>query len=412
MQAAILTIGTELTRGELVNTNAAWLGERLTALGYEVVEHTTVADDDAKMLSAFHRLSREVSVVIVTGGLGPTTDDRTASCIAAALGVALVRDEASLAAIRARLEARGRTLSDSNAKQADLPAGARVLPNAHGTAPGFAVVLGGARFFFAPGVPREMKPMFDDHVAPELGATAVARSAQIRIGTFGMPESLVGDALAGLEEAHPGLVLGYRAHFPEVEVKVLVNDETAEIAARRARSIADEVRARLGDFAYGEGGAGLVAHVSELLVRENETLALAESCTGGLVAHLLTAPAGASRFFLAGAVTYANEAKADLADVPIDLVARHGAVSVPVARAMAEGIRARSKADYGVAITGVAGPSGGSVEKPVGTVFLAVASAAGTVDHHLFFPHDRPLVQTYAAFTALDLLRRRLCGMP
>lgn len=412
MDVAILTIGTELTRGELVNTNAAWLSTRLTELGFDVVEHAVVADDKPKIVRAFHRLASEVGVVIVTGGLGPTTDDLTAECAAEALGVALVRDEDSLARIRERFVSLKRTMSVSNEKQADFPAGATVLVNPIGTAPGFFVTLGDARLFFTPGVPREMKKLFDEQIAPRIESHAKRDSYQIRIGTFGLPESVVGERLAGLEEANPGLVIGYRAHFPEVEVKVFVRAGDAAAAESRARSLADEVTRRLGDHAYGEGDGGLVAHVSELLVAKGLTLALAESCTGGLVGHLLTRPAGASRFLLAGAITYANEAKTEFANVPAELIAAHGAVSEPVARAMAEGIRARAKADFGVAITGVAGPGGGSPEKPVGTVFLAVASRSGTVVKPLLFVHDRPMIQTYAAYAALDLLRRTVAGLP
>jgi len=411
MDAAILTIGTELTRGELVNTNAAWIGTRLTELGFDVVEHAVVADDRDKIVRVFHRLSAEVGVVIVTGGLGPTTDDLTAECAAQALGAPLVRDEASLAKIRERFVMLKRPMSISNEKQADLPRGATVLPNPVGTAPGFAIALGKARFFFTPGVPREMKKMFDEQIVPHIEGHASRDTFQIRIGTFGLPESVVGERLAGLEAANPGLVIGYRAHFPEVEVKILVRAEDHTKAEERARALADETKRRLGDHAYGEGDGGFVAHVSELLAGRGLTLALAESCTGGLVGHLLTKPAGASRFLLAGAITYANEAKTDLANVPAALIAAHGAVSEPVARAMAEGIRARSKADFGLAITGVAGPGGGSPEKPVGTVFLAVASAKETVVKPLLFVHDRAMIQMYAAFCALDLLRRAVIGL-
>ncbi|MBN9166269.1 MAG: competence/damage-inducible protein A, partial [Myxococcales bacterium] len=217
----MLSIGTELTRGELVNTNASWLATGLTELGFEVIEHCTVDDDKGRIVAALDRLARAAKVIVCTGGLGPTTDDLTTVAVAAALGVGIERDEASLDHIRRRFEKLGRTMSESNAKQADFPAGAAILPNPIGTAPGFAVEIHGARAFFMPGVPREMKRMFDEHVVPRIREVAPNDSHQLRFRTFGLPESVVGEKLDGIEAAFPGVTIGYRAHFPEIEVKVL-----------------------------------------------------------------------------------------------------------------------------------------------------------------------------------------------
>src|SRR5580704_15583143 len=221
MTCAVLSIGTELTRGELVNSNAAWLAAELTSVGFEVVEHTVVDDDVERILEALRRLSTRVRVVVSTGGLGPTSDDVTTKAIATTLGVGLMRDNASLEAIRRRFEKAGRTMSPSNEKQADFPEGAEVLPNTAGTAPGFGVRLGDCALFFLPGVPREMEIMFEEQVAPRIRALAPDDSYQTRLRTFGLPESVVGERLAGVEAAYPGITLGYRAHFPEIEVKVL-----------------------------------------------------------------------------------------------------------------------------------------------------------------------------------------------
>lgn len=406
--SVILTIGTELTRGELVNSNAAWLGERLTALGFDVVSHLTIADDRARIVRTLRSLAREAKVVVVTGGLGPTTDDLTSECAAEALGVPMQRSEASLAAIVARFERLGRPMSPSNAKQADFPEGADVLPNAQGTAPGFGMVLDGCQFFFMPGVPREMKAMFEGEVVPRIAPLGRALSHQIHLHCFGLPESQVGERLAGLEAATPGLTLGYRAHFPEIEVKVLVRADDLATAKTRAAEVAREVRARLGEAVFGEGDDTFAAVVARSLLEKKLTLAVAESCTGGLVGHLLTREAGASAYLLADAVTYANEAKTRFAGVDPGLIAAHGAVSEEVARAMAEGIRERAGADVALSLTGVAGPSGGSPEKPVGTVFLAVATAKGTRVKKVFFAHERPMVQMFAAFAGLDLVRREV----
>lgn len=406
MTCAILTIGTELTRGELVNGNAAWLSERLTELGFEVSEHLVVPDDRARVVGALKRMAAAFELVLVTGGLGPTTDDLTTECAAAALGVGLVRDEASMAHMRARFTRLGREMSQTNEKQADFPEGADVLPNPVGTAAGFGVVLDGCRFFFMPGVPREMERMFEAEITPRIRALAAADTHQISLRTFGMGESAIGERLDGIEASHPGVTLGYRAHFPEVEVKVHARAEGTAEARLRAEAAAAEVRERLGDAVWGEGREPFAAVVARAFVDRRLTLALAESCTGGLVSHLLTRAAGASEYFLAGAVTYANSAKTTFAGVSPGTLATHGAVSPEVAHEMAEGVRLRAGADVGLAITGVAGPGGGSVEKPVGTVYLAVSTARETRVVHRFFAHDREHIQAYAAHCGLELLRR------
>jgi nicotinamide-nucleotide amidase len=221
MTAAVLSIGTELTRGELVNSNAAWLGEQLTMLGFEVREHVTVEDDLTHIVEVLERLTRVHRVVVSTGGLGPTTDDLTTEAVARALGVPLVRDEASLERIRGLFASFGRTMSPSNAKQADFPQGADVLLNEQGTAPGFAVRVNEALLFVLPGVPREMKHIFSERIVPRIAELAERTSHQLHVRTFGMPESQLGDALSGMEAAFPGLTIGYRASFPEIELKLL-----------------------------------------------------------------------------------------------------------------------------------------------------------------------------------------------
>src|SRR3954454_16150685 len=226
MSAAILSIGTELTRGEIVNTNASWLAAELTAAGFDVTEIAAVDDDPARIIATLRRLATTHAVVVASGGLGPTTDDLTTVAVAEALGVSLVRDVASLEAIRRRIEAVGRKMSPTNEKQADFPVGAEVLPNPVGTAPGFSVKLEQALCFFVPGVPREMKRLYADHIAPRIAALAPSNKFQIRLKTFGLPESIVGEKLQGVEARFPGVVLGYRAHYPEIEVKVLAKAGT------------------------------------------------------------------------------------------------------------------------------------------------------------------------------------------
>jgi nicotinamide-nucleotide amidase len=407
MTAAILCIGTELTRGELVNTNASWLAESLTRIGLEVAAIDCVDDDHGRIEASLRRLAAEHRVLVCTGGLGPTTDDITTECAARVAGQTLVRDQTSLEAIERLLARFGRKLAASNAKQADFPAGARILPNPNGTAPGFQVQLLGADAYFMPGVPREMKAMFDASIAPYLGQLVSEPRQQIVLRTFGLPESEVNDRLAGIEATF-GVVIGYRATLPEIEVKVLAKAPSADAARALSRRAADEVRARLGDHVYAEGNSRMPEHVGGLLAQRGLTLAVAESCTGGLAAELLTRTPGCSRYFLGGVVTYANQAKTQLLGVPAELFAAHGAVSAEVALAMAEGVRSRLGADIGLAFTGIAGPDGGSEQKPVGLVHWAITGATGSEQRDRIFMGNRDDIRRRAVFAGLDLIRRRL----
>jgi nicotinamide-nucleotide amidase len=411
MTAAVLCTGTELTRGELANGNGTFLAEALTTLGFEVAAVDVVDDDAERIVHALERLGREHDVLVCTGGLGPTTDDLTSECVARVLGVPLERDEVSLETIRARLERAGRTMAASNAKQADFPRGASILPNANGTAPGFSVRLGRAAAFFLPGVPSEMRAMFAASVAPAIESLVADRSHQTILRTFGLPESEVNDRLNGIEAAH-GVTLGYRAKLPEIEVKVLARAPTRDQARARSEAAALDVRARLGDdIVYGEGDTSLPEAVCRLLEARSLTLAIAESCTGGLIAELVTSVPGSSRSFLGGVVTYSNASKTDLSSVSPALIETHGAVSEEVARAMAEGTRRRFGSSLSLAVTGIAGPDGGSAEKPVGLVHFAVTNDTGTIAKHTVFSGGRDVVRRRAAFAALALVRRVVRGL-
>jgi nicotinamide-nucleotide amidase len=406
MTCVVLSIGTELTRGELVNSNAAWLAAELTSIGFEVIEHAVVDDDVERIIATLRRLSPRVRVIVTTGGLGPTTDDLTTVAVAAALGVAVVRDDASLDHIRRRLERAGRTLTASNAKQADFPAGAEVLPNPLGTAPGFSVRLGECSAYFLPGVPSEMKRMFEDQVARRIRPLAPNNLFQSRLRTFGLPESVVGDKLAGVEAAHPGTTIGYRAHFPEIEVKVLARAASHAAAHELCDRATAEVRVRLGGYVYGEADDTFAGVVGRALRTRGWSLAIAESCTGGLVGHMLTREPGASEFLLLDAVTYANSSKASILGVNEDSIRWHGSVSPEVACEMALGARRVSGADIALSLTGVAGPSGGTDTKPVGTVHIALARPDGTVEsQHRLFTGDRARIQTLASYAGLEMVR-------
>ncbi|MGD8862741.1 MAG: competence/damage-inducible protein A [Myxococcales bacterium] len=411
MRAAILSIGTELTRGELVNSNATWLSERLTALGFEVMEHAVVPDDSAWIGGTLSRFGRQVKLVVSTGGLGPTSDDMTAAAVAELLGVPLRRDEPSLARIRDRYARQGREMPAPNVKQADLPEGAAVLDNDEGTAPGFAVDVGEARCFFLPGVPREMRHMFEVHVATEMGPRVARTSHQVHIRSFGLRESEVAERLTELDlggaRQREGVTLGYRARFPEIEIKVLARGADEAGASALAAEVAREVRDRLRPHDFGDGREDFPEHVHRLLQRSGLKLAVAESCTGGLIGKLLTDHAGSSDYLLLDAVTYANAAKHAVLGVGEAVLERHGAVSSEVAAAMADGARAAVDADLAVATTGIAGPGGGTADKPVGTVWLGLARRGEkTLTERIQLSGDRGRIRTLTAHVALLWIAR------
>lgn len=412
MTVAILSIGTELTCGEIVDTNAVWLAAELVEAGFVVATKMSVPDEIERIRDALRMLAERHRVVVATGGLGPTSDDLTAAAAAEAAGVAVVRDESALLAIRRRVEARGRVVTPAHEKQADVPQGAEILANAEGTAPGFGVAIGPARALFLPGVPGEMRRMFKEQVLPRIRPEATNDRWTIRLRTFGFGESIVASHLEGLEREHEGVRLGYRVHGPEVDVKVQARSSGVAAAREIAARVAADVRARLGDVVFGEGDESLPEAVGRGVRARGWRLALAESCTGGLVSHLLTSFPGASEFLVGSAVTYANSAKTRLLGVSEDTLRGHGAVSAEVAAEMAEGARRLCGVDVGLAITGIAGPGGGSSVKPVGLVHWAVAHPGGTVLRDRVFPGTRGEIQTHAAYAALDLLRRVAAGLP
>lgn len=408
MSAAVLCIGTELTRGEVVNTNASWISEMLSAEGLEVTAVDCVDDHPGRIAGALRRLGAEHDLLVCTGGLGPTTDDITSECAAAVLGVPLDRDAVSLDAIRERMSRFGRTMAPSNEKQADFPRGARILANRNGTAPGFSVRIGRAQSYFLPGVPHEMKAMFEEWIAPELAEHRRDVTHQILIRTFGKPESTVNDLLAGIEQKH-GVVIGYRAHFPEIQVKVIARAAARADAERVAEAASAEVEARLGpEIVYGRGAQGLPEAVGELLLARKLMLGVAESCTGGLVGAMMTDAPGSSAYFAGGVIAYSNDVKQRVLRVPTALLAEHGAVSAEVARSMAEGALDAIGADVALSITGIAGPGGATELKPVGLVHFAVATRERTLDAHFVNPTGRDLVRRRAAWAALALVRRML----
>ena len=425
MTAEILTIGDEILRGEIVDSNKAFLAERLLQLEVETRFQSSVRDDPEDMRDAFLRARGRAEIVIVSGGLGPTRDDLTVEVLARTFGRELVLHEPSLAAIRAFFARVGREMAENNARQALVPAGAEVLENPVGTAPGCMLELpagaggaaGPALFFCLPGVPRELMKMMDEQVLPRIAArraaagkpAAVMRAVLLR--TFGLGESNLDQELRDV--AREGdVTLGFRTAFPDNYLRPVARGATAAEAEARLAKVCDAIRERLGALVYGTGDETLEQVVGALLAARGLSLATAESCTGGLVGARVTAVPGSSRYYRGGVVAYSNEAKETLLEVPGAALRRHGAVSAEVARAMAEGARRRLGADLAVSTTGISGPDGGTAEKPVGLVYVGFASPAGSDAHELLFPLDRERHRSLTAQVALDCVRRFLLGEP
>lgn len=413
MRVEILNTGTELMLGHVVNKHLASIAEALFPLGLRVQRQMTVPDGDA-IRDALHDTFQRADVVFVTGGLGPTTDDLTREIVADLLGLELQHDEAIWRAIQERFKRRGIPWSERVKLQALRPRDASVLPNPNGTAPGLhlpPLAVPGVpdastpRIFLLPGPPRELLPMLKDHVVPILkallpgGAVHEMRSCRIA----GLGESLVEERV-GADLLALGLEVGYCARPGEVDLRLIGDPETL---AKAGRIIAE----KLGDFIFTHDTRPLERVVIESLTAAGRTVAVAESCTGGFIANALTDVPGASRVFLAGYVTYANEAKASALGVDPALIAKHGAVSAPVARAMAGGAASAAGSHFALATTGIAGPDGGTPEKPVGTVFVALAeSGSETLVQRHRFATDRGTFKHLVAQTAMDLLLRSLDG--
>jgi nicotinamide-nucleotide amidase len=404
--AEMINTGTELLFGSVANTHLAFLGQQLFPLGLRISRQTTVPDGDA-IRDAILEAAPRCQLILITGGLGPTTDDVTREIVAELTGRSLEYDETIFAKIRERFEKRGLRLTDPISRQAYVPKGAQILPNDHGTAPGLYVPATDKlpHLILLPGPPRELRPMFERYATPiiqTLVGTTDLTAAVFR--TIGLGESyaqeLIGADLAAIED----LELGYCARVGELDLRLVGSLQSV----RRGTEI---VRTRLSDHIVSEDGSELEAIVVRLLTQRGATVAVAESCTGGLLANRFTNVPGASAVFLEGNVTYSNAAKTRTLGVPTELLDRVGAVSKEVALAMAEGARARAAATYALSTTGIAGPDGGTPEKPVGTVFVGLASAgAPSQVEGLFFPTDRATFKQMVTQSALDLLRTHLVG--
>ena len=413
MKAELLAIGSELLGPLRAETNSLWLTERLLDAGIEVAARATLADDAALIESAFRAALARADVVIATGGLGPTADDLTREALAAATGRGLRRDDKVVEALRARFARYVRVMSDTNLKQADVIEGALVLANPRGTAPGQLVEHASRIVVLLPGPPREMMPMFDEQVLPKLraraGARRVVRRRVLRIA--GMGESAVDELAAPVYtrfENPKTTILGAPG---QVELHLVAHGDGDADAEARIDELARLLHEALPGRIFSDDGRELPRVVVDLLRERRLTLALAESCSGGLLSARLTEVPGVSAVLERSVVSYANQAKIDALGVPAELVAAKGAVSEEVAAAMAAGVLASARSDVSVAITGIAGPDGGTPEKPVGLVYVATAGAAGTRVRKNLFPGGRELVRQQSTQTALEMLRRGLLGL-
>lgn len=405
---AVLTIGDELINGEMADTNTRTIARLLGGAGLKIREALSVGDDEDDIARALQQLQERRRVVIVTGGLGPTGDDLTARGAARAFRRPLCLNDEALAQIRAHFRRTGRDMHPRNEKQALLPQRATVIPNPIGSAPGFALQVEHCTLFFLPGVPNEMEAMLRASLLPQLAGLVPVTVFRERIYTLlGIAEPAVDARLEAI--AFPeGVTIGYGVDFPLVYLKLRACGPDADALLDQAEVLA--LRS-VGDYFVARDAESPAQAVARLLTAAGESLALAESCTGGLIAGQLTAIPGASAFFERGAVTYANSAKTSWLKVPAWMIERDGAVSESTARLMARGVRRAAGTDYGLAVTGIAGPTGGSAEKPVGTVYIAVAAADGERVELFRFGGSRDEIRLLAAAHALDLLRRRILDL-
>lgn len=408
--AEIVTIGTEMLLGDLVDTNTAWLSRQLAGLGVSVYRHTTVGDNRERIVAALREAASRADLVITTGGLGPTSDDLTNECLALLVGRRMVEYPEAREHVDEMFRRFGRKPTPSNYKQALFPEGTQLIPNPLGTAMGALYEHEGTLFATLPGVPGEMKRMFRDTLEPAIRARSEGSIVSRTLWFAGIGESALAERVQEYLDASDPTVAPL-ASEGKVRLRITTRAATTEEAERKIAPVAEGILARLGDYYFGEDDETLESAVGRLLESRGETLALAESCTGGLLAKRITDAPGASAYFLEGVITYSDEAKERLLGVPRELLEEHGAVSEPVARKMAEGVRKLSGADHGLSVTGIAGPEGGSEEKPVGLVWVGLASASGTDARRLdlsAWARSRAAVRERSANAAFDLLRHRL----
>ncbi len=413
MNAEIIAIGSELLTPFQQDTNSLYLTEKLNELGVDVIFKTIVGDNRERLTEAATMAISRADIVIFSGGLGPTEDDLTRECVAQALGLELRRDPKIVSALEERFAARGWKMSSNNIKQANVIAGATILPNPSGTAPGqwIAGKYDGCEkiIILLPGPPHEMRAVFDPDGIQRLCSKVPPTFIVTRVLKItGIGESHCDARVAPIYQKYPDIQATILAGAGEIQLHLKTQAANPQDAQQKADQLVEQIEAELGDLVFSDNGDSLEQIVGYYLQMRGATVAVAESCTGGLLAERITSVSGSSRYFLGGAVVYSNALKTAFADVPADLIAKHGAVSSAVGCALADGIRKRVGSTFGIGITGVAGPTGGTPEKPVGLVFHALASENGVDVVERNFPGDRSRIRQFASQQALDMLRKKL----
>lgn len=409
LTAEIIAIGSELLAPDRTDTNSLWLTEKLNQIGIEVKLKTIVGDDDARLEEAITDAVRRSRVVITTGGLGPTEDDITRKIAARALGRRLLLDEEVLEWIRARFASFGRSMPERNSRQAMIIDGSEILANPNGTAPGLFLEHEKTSVALLPGPPREMRPMFENFVLPKLALKAGnVRVVRRMLRVAGMGESALDELIAPIYQQYDNPSTTILFNNTEIEIHLTASGKNEKEVGALLDRLTGELEERLGDAIFSFRGETMEEIVGLKLSTGRYTLAVAESCTGGLIAQRLTDVPGSSKYFIEGVVAYSNDAKQRTLGVEPILLLEHGAVSAPVAEAMADGVRKRAGTDFGLSVTGIAGPDGGTEEKPVGLVYIALSGEVQTEHRKLQLPGDRHLIRWRASQAALDLLRRRL----
>jgi nicotinamide-nucleotide amidase len=415
MIAEIMATGDEICSGALIDSNSAYIADKLGEIGLFVARHTCVGDDLHLLISAFEEIGKRAEIAVVTGGLGPTSDDLSAQAAAAAAEVQLVLNPSARQSLETFFKTRKRVVNPASQKQALLPEGSQCLANPIGTAPGFSIKIGKCLFFFLPGVPLEMRRMLSDSVLPQiienLGTTRTFYRIKT-LSTFGLTESKVFERLADLESIFPDISLGLRVRFPEIQVKLYADGAHEQQLIDTLDSATRWVTDKMGSNVFSRHGEPMEKTVGRLLREKQATLALAESCTGGLIANRLTNESGSSDYFIFSGITYSNQAKIDILNVSKETIARHGAVHENTAKEMARGAQSISGATYGLATSGIAGPTGGTKDKPVGTVCIGLATPRECVGQRFhFWFGNRIMNKQVFAVAALDVLRRELLGV-
>ncbi len=411
MIAQLISIGNEITSGQTVDTNSAWLAQELAEFGVTCVRHQTIADELEPIRHAIDDAAGRSDLVIITGGLGPTPDDLTRQALADAMGVELLFHEPSLAHIEQYFALRKRHMHEGNRHQAYIPKGGDALHNERGTAPGIRAHLQNADIYCLPGVPSEMRDMFDVHVRPVLESESHGDATRIHVlHSIGMSESEIGERLKDMMRRDRNPTIGTSASELVISIRIVSHAESSVEAQRLLQADAAEIRDRLENTVFGEADETLESAVGRMLLDQRKTIATAESCTGGLIAKSLTDLPGSSAYFKQAFVTYSNESKTALLGVPEALITEHGAVSEPVARAMAENCRTRSGTDIALSATGIAGPTGGTPAKPIGLVYVGIASKNETVVKELRLGENitRAQVRGRTVKVLLNLLRLKL----